>query len=140
MRLVTVVAYYEAGAFVCCVYDTSSKRWLLVGFDEVSNTSGVTTKIQLRQEVLDDAKASFRGILSARKHRDCPRIVALLRPLTRHPDLRRLMLTPDVLHIFMELLDQIISHPRDNFAQAMDGLDCLLNYGAFASILIVHAC
>ncbi|KAF8554212.1 hypothetical protein OG21DRAFT_1522574 [Imleria badia] len=109
VRLVTIVAYYEAA------------------FDEESNTSAITSQIQLPQEVLDDAKATFRGILSARKHRDCPRVVALLRPLTRHQVLRRQILTPDVLQIFMELLDQIISQPGGTFAQAMDGLDCLLN-------------
>ncbi|KAF8554217.1 hypothetical protein OG21DRAFT_1115140 [Imleria badia] len=120
VRLVTIVAYYEAA------------------FDEESNTSAITSQIQLPQEVLDDAKATFRGILSARKHRDCPRVVALLRPLTRHQVLRRQILTPDVLQIFMELLDQIISKPGGTFAQAMDGLDCLLNCEELQGTLIGH--
>ena len=86
---------------------TGSKQQL-VAFDVESNTSGTTTQIQLRQEVFNDAKACFRGILAARKHRDCPRVVALLRPMARHQVLRQQILTPDVLQIFMELLDQII--------------------------------
>jgi hypothetical protein len=95
-----------------------------------SNTSGIATQIQLRQEVFDDAKACFRRILAERQHRDCPRVVALLRPLTRHEILRQQILTPDVLQTFMELLDQIISTPGGNFVRAMDGLDCLVNCGA----------
>ena len=104
---------------------TGSKQQL-VAFDVESNTSS-TTQIQLRQEVFNDAKACFRGILAARKHRDCPRVVALLRPMARHRVLRQQILMPDVLQIFMELLDQIISKPGVNFAQVMDGLDIELD-------------
>ena len=107
-------------------------------FDEESNASDALTKIQLRQEVLDGAKASFKGILSARKHRGCPRVVALLRPLARHADLRQLTLTPGVLRVFTGLLGCILSHPGENFAQAVDGLGCLLNCSAFVYILCVH--
>ena len=40
----------------------------------------------------------------------------------------------------MELLDQIVSKPGGNFAQAMDGLDCLVKCGAFVLTLIPYAC
>lgn len=113
---------------------------VLTAFDEESNTSAITTQIQLRPEVLNDAKASFRGILSARKHRDCPRVVALLRPLARHQVLRGQILTPDVIQIIMELLGRAISRPGGTFAQMMDGLDCLLNCGGSVHIPVAYAC
>ena len=94
----------------------------------------------LPQETFDYAKQSLSNILKAHKHRDGPRVVALLRPLTQHPILREQILTPDVLEILVELLDAIIKQPKGNFGQAMDGLNCLLQCSAFviAFHLITH--
>ncbi|KAI9463747.1 hypothetical protein HD554DRAFT_2040928 [Boletus coccyginus] len=67
---------------------------------------------ELLQGIFDDVKKSFSAIQATHKHRDSPRVVALLRPL-------------DLLETLMELLDIIIQQMGGNFRQAMDGLNCL---------------
>ncbi|KAG9309255.1 hypothetical protein JVU11DRAFT_10738 [Chiua virens] len=109
VRLVTIIAYYEAS----CGPDTLPE-------------SPAPTHIKLSQDIFDDAKQSLRAILAAHKHRDGPRVVALLRPLTRHPVLRERLLTEEVLETLVTLLDAIVSQSGGNFGQAMDGLICLL--------------
>lgn len=86
--------------------------------------------IELSQDIFDDAKKCLSDILAAHKHRDGPRVVALLRPLTKHEVLRKRILTQDVLETLVKLLDVIVRQPGSNFGQAMDGLNCLLRWGA----------
>ena len=93
--------------------------------------------VELPQDIFDDAKKSLSAILAAHKHRDGPRVVALLRPLTKHQILRERLLTPDVLETLVKLLDAIVSRTGGNFGQAMDGLNCLLQCGAL--VIIVHS-
>ncbi|KAF8445037.1 hypothetical protein L210DRAFT_3059908 [Boletus edulis BED1] len=66
------------------------------------------------------------AILATHKHQDGPRVVALLRPLTKHPILRERILTQDVLETLVQLLDTIVEKSKGSFGQAMDGLNCLL--------------
>ncbi|KAN0091567.1 Uncharacterized alpha/beta hydrolase domain (DUF2235) domain containing protein [Tylopilus felleus] len=112
VRLVTIVAYYEA-----CNHPFTNTR-------------------NLPQKVFDDARGCLTDILSKHKHRDGPRVLALLRPLTKYPDLRTRILTEDVLNRLAELLDTIDTRSRGNFGHAMDGLSCLLEFGAL--VIIVH--
>lgn len=63
-------------------------------------------------------------------------MVALLRPLTKHPDLRKCILTNDVLEDLVALFDDIVTQLKENFGQAMDGLHCLLECSAL--LVIVH--
>ncbi|KAG8214234.1 hypothetical protein J3R82DRAFT_11042 [Butyriboletus roseoflavus] len=109
VRLVTIVAYYEAA----CDSEAHPK-------------SPAPPQIELSQDIFDDAKKCLRAILAAHKHRDGPRVVALLRPLTKHEILRQRILTKDVLETLVKLLDVIVEQPGGNFGQAMDGLTCLL--------------
>ncbi|KAF8554223.1 hypothetical protein OG21DRAFT_1115422 [Imleria badia] len=119
VRLVTIVAYYEASRDP----DAHSK-------------SRAQPHAELSPDVFDDAKNCLRDILAAHKHRDGPRVVALLRPLTKHQMLRERILTQDVLETLVNLLDVIVTQPGGNFGQAMDGLNCLLQCEDTRPILI----
>lgn len=135
VRLVTIVAYYEACE--CLISNTYSRsHGILVAFDTKAHPkSPALHDIELSQDIFDDAKECLRAILAAHKHRDGPRVVALLRPLTKHQVLRERILTQDVLETLVKLLDVIVEQPGSNFGQAMDGLNCLLRCGALVMIM-----
>ncbi|KAF8552930.1 hypothetical protein OG21DRAFT_1325093 [Imleria badia] len=109
VRLVTIVAYYEASRET-----------------DVHPKSRAQPHTELSPDVFDDAKNCLRAILAARKHRDGPRMLTLLRPLAKHQILRERILTQDILQALVELLDVVVTQPGGNFGQAMDGLNCLL--------------
>ena len=91
---------------------------------------------ELSPGVFDDARNCLRDILAANKHRDGPRVLALLRPLTRHSILRERILTLEILEMLVKLLDVVVMKRGGNFGQAMDTLNCLLQCGAL--VIIVH--
>lgn len=131
VRLVTIVAYYEA----CESYLDHVSRvvcdFIVAARDpDAHPKSHAQPPRELSSDVFDDAKNCLRDILAAHKHRDGPRVVALLRPLTKHQSLRERILTEDVLETLVNLLDVIVRQPGGNFGQAMDGLNCLLHCGA----------
>ena len=97
--------------------------------------SSASPDVELPQEIFDDAKRSFCDILVAHNHRDGPRVVALLRCLTNHKILREQILTQDVLEALVKFFDAVISR-RENFGQAMDGLNCLLQCGMLVIITV----
>ncbi|KAF8134271.1 hypothetical protein EV363DRAFT_885599 [Boletus edulis] len=109
VRLVTIVAYYETS----CDHEAQSKTC-------------APLLNELPQDIFDHAKESMSAILATHKHQDGPRVVALLRPLTKHPILRERILTQDVLETLVQLLDTIVEKSKGSFGQAMDGLNCLL--------------
>ena len=135
VRLVTIVAYYEA-----CECSISNSRlycmclFFLAACDPDTHLS--LPLVQLSQEIFEDVKGNLNGVLAVHKHRDFPRVISLLRPLTRHQILRERILTQDVFETFVELLDVIIHQTEGNFRQAMNGLICVLQYGE--SVIIVH--
>ena len=88
-----------------------------------------------RKRYSRNVKGSLNGVLAVHKHRDFPRVISLLRPLTRHQILRERILTQDVFETFVELLDVIIHQTEGNFRQAMNGLICLLQYGELVTIV-----
>ena len=90
--------------------------------------------VQLSQEIFDSARGILSGVLAVHKHRDLPRVISLLRPLTKHQILRERILTRDILETFVKLLDVIIHQTEGSFRQAMDGLICLLQCGALVVI------
>ncbi|KAN0091571.1 Uncharacterized alpha/beta hydrolase domain (DUF2235) domain containing protein [Tylopilus felleus] len=109
VRLVAIAAYFEAS----CDHETNPNCHAL-------------SDSNLSQDIFDDAKGYLRAILANHRQRDGPSMVALLRPLTKHPDLRKCILTNDVLEDLVALFDDIVTQLKENFGQAMDGLHCLL--------------
>ncbi|KAG9309064.1 hypothetical protein JVU11DRAFT_10946 [Chiua virens] len=87
-------------------------------------------KLPLKEDKLSnifksiDVKKSLDAVLASYKHQYGPRMVTLLRPLMRHPSLRKQVLTKDVLEVLVMLLDELVSLFGWNFGQAMDGLAC----------------
>ena len=121
VRLVAIVAY-----FATCECPGSNMIALQVEIFVVA----ACDPEKLPQDIFDDAKKGFCDILAARNHRDGPRVVALLRCLTNHRILREHILTQDVLEDLVKFFDVIINRRTENFGQAMDGLNCLLECGA----------
>ena len=130
VRLVAIVAYHEACE---CSVSNSRLYYFLVACDPDAHPA--LPHVELSDKTFDDAKDSLRAILNKPKHRDGPRVAALLRPLTRHQVLRERILTQDILGTLMDSLDVVIEM-GGNFGQAMDGLSCLLQCGAL--VIIVH--
>lgn len=127
-KLVSILSLTRASCLIesfVAAYDT-----------EAHPKSPAPPHIELPQHIFDDAKECLSTILAAHKHRDGPRVVALLRPLTKHQILRKRILTQDVLDTLVNLLDAIIKERKGNFGQAMDGLSCLLRCGAL--VIIMH--
>lgn len=82
------------------------------------------------ESAFTDVKNCLSDILVKHKHRDGPRVVALLRPLTKHEVLRQNILSQDIKDNLVNLLDKIVVQHEGNFGQAMDGLNSLLRCGA----------
>ena len=55
----------------------------------------------------------------------------------KHEILRHHILTKKVLEKLVTLLDAVVKDPAGNFGQAMDGLNCLLQYGALVIIAYI---
>ncbi|KAF9227030.1 hypothetical protein BS17DRAFT_442522 [Gyrodon lividus] len=107
IKLVMIVAYFEAS------------------YEELHRGSPAPG-LNFPKEVFDHARQCFKGILASHKHRDFPRAVALLRPLTKHEVLRQQILMPDVIITLIRLLDEILDNPDEKFSQIMNGLGCLV--------------
>ena len=101
-----------------------------------SDTHLSLPQVELSQEIFESARGILSGVLAVHKHRDLPRVISLLRPLTKHHILRERILSRDILETFVELLDVIIHQTEGSFRQAMDGLICLLQCSAL--VIIVH--
>jgi hypothetical protein len=134
VRLVSIVLYYAA-----CEFSGSNMIGLQVETFVVAacdpETPMSSASPELSQDIFDDANKNFCAILAAHNHRDGPRVVALLRCLTNHTILREQILTQDVLEALMKFFDALISRRGENFGQAMDGLNCLLQCGALVIIV-----
>ncbi|KAG9309246.1 hypothetical protein JVU11DRAFT_10727 [Chiua virens] len=127
VKLAAIVAYYEAS----CDPDVTPNRAASTHIELLQaapSGSHTPTHTQLNKDILEDVQKSLYDILVVPNHRDGPRIVALLRPLTRHQVLRKRILIKDVLEKLVLLLDAILSQRGGNLGQAMDGLICLLQY------------
>ncbi|KIJ60018.1 hypothetical protein HYDPIDRAFT_190199 [Hydnomerulius pinastri MD-312] len=96
-------------------------------------------QVKLSKDIYDSAR-EYLKVLAERKHRDCTRVLALLRPLTKHDELRESLLTPDVVTHFVTFLDSMLKdrrgQPGENFIHVMDGLVCLLQCDALRDNLI----
>ena len=114
----------------CCV-----QSFVAVYDTDAHQKNRAQPHVELPQDIFDDAKQCLSAILAKPKHRDGPRVVALLRPLTKHQILRERILTRDVLATLVTLLDWIVQHPAGIFGQAMDGLNCLLECSALVNIM-----
>ncbi|KAF8445048.1 hypothetical protein L210DRAFT_3061081 [Boletus edulis BED1] len=108
VRLVAIVAYYEASC------------------DPDAPKSHASPPIGLPQDMFLDAKECLKDILAAHMPRDGPRVVVLLRSLTKHQILRERILSLSILEPVVELFDAIIEQQTESFGQAMDCLSCLL--------------
>ena len=136
-KLVTIVAYYEAcespisNTCASVVYNH-----FVAAYDTDEHPkSRAQPHIEFSQDIFDDAKQCLSAILAKHRHRDGPRVVALLRPLTKHQILRERILTQDVLVTLVNLLDWVVQHPAGIFGQAMDSLNSLLQRGALVNIV-----
>ncbi|KAG8212875.1 hypothetical protein J3R82DRAFT_11207 [Butyriboletus roseoflavus] len=78
------------------------------------------------EEVLVEARQSLVGFIKPNQP-DWPRAVALLRPLAKHEILRDSILTAEVIHGFLQLLDHVISFPGEHFVHVMDALSSLVD-------------
>ncbi|KAG9319016.1 hypothetical protein JVU11DRAFT_1137, partial [Chiua virens] len=151
VKLAAIVAYYEACeclasrcvtrnkfSVTACDPDATPNRpeSTHIALSQAA-PSGSHTPIysQLKQDILEDAQKSLYDTLVVPNHRDGPRIVALLRPLTRHQALRKRILIKDILEKLVLFLDAILSQRGGNLGQAMDGLICLLQYSASTMIV-----
>lgn len=79
-----------------------------------------------------EARQSLVGFIKPDQP-DWPRAVALLRPLAKHRDLRRSVLTTEVVNAFLQLLDYVIGVQGEHFAHVMDGLSSLVELRTLTS-------